>query len=82
MFVHPIVRLYQGGQQVAEHHVLEDLLGMFVHEGETGFVEERGRRDMRTYHREEHSEPLKAFFAEQLGRRPVGEQLAFSAGRS
>ncbi|MFL6128422.1 MAG: NAD(P)-binding domain-containing protein [Mycobacteriales bacterium] len=82
VFVHPIVRFYRGGQQLAEHHVLEDLLGMYVHEGETGFVEERSRRDMRTYHREEHAEPLRAFFADQLGRRSVGEPLAFSAGRS
>jgi thioredoxin reductase len=82
VFVHPIVRFYRGGQLMAEHHILEDLLGMFRHEGETGFVQERGRRDMRTYHTEEHAEPLRAFFAEHLGRTSIGEPLAFSPGRS
>jgi thioredoxin reductase len=73
VFLHPIVRRYRRGELVAEHHVLEDLLGMYRSEGETGFVRRRSGRDMERYHREEHELPLRAFFESQLApaRAPV-----------
>ena len=67
-FLHPIVRHYSKGELLAEHHVLEDLLGMYRAEGETGTVLSRSGRDMETYHREEHDVPLRAFFEKEFSR--------------
>jgi cation diffusion facilitator CzcD-associated flavoprotein CzcO len=66
VFLHPIVRRYRGRHLVEEHHVLEDLLGMYSWEGESGFALQRSRRDMKRYHKEEHDLPLRAFFTRQL----------------
>jgi thioredoxin reductase len=66
VFLHPIVRRYRLRELLAEHHVLEDLLGMYAGQGESGFVRQRSGRDMRHYHLEEHDRPLRAFFASQL----------------
>lgn len=71
VFLHPIVRRYRHGELVAEHHVLEDLLGMYHARGETGFVRSRSGRDMDRYHREEHELPLRAFFESQLAPTPA-----------
>lgn len=65
-FLHPIVRSFCKGRIVAEHHVLEDLLGMYCAVGETGTIESRGNRDINNYHLEEHELPLRRFFEEQL----------------
>jgi hypothetical protein len=66
VFLHPIVRRHRQSEVLAEHHVLEDLLGMYDAEGESGFVRSRSGRDIRHYHLEEHDLPLRAFFASQL----------------
>jgi thioredoxin reductase len=66
VFLHPIVRRYRDRELVSEHHILEDLFGMYRHEGETGIVERRSGRDMKTYHLEEHDRPLRAWFTAQL----------------
>ena len=66
VFLHPIVRRYRRRELVAEHHVLEDLLGMYCAGGETGFVRRRSERDLRRYHLEEHEFPMRAFFRRQL----------------
>lgn len=71
VFLHPIVRRYDGLVQVDVHHVLEDLLGMYRIEGESGVVRERSGRELERYHLEEHVEPLLAFFVRQLERAPV-----------
>lgn len=66
VFLHPIVRRFRYDELIAVHHILEDLLGMYRGDGESGFVRNRSRRDMNRYHQEEHAEPLRAFFARQL----------------
>jgi thioredoxin reductase len=66
VFLHPIVRRWRRGELVAEHHVLEDLFGTYAAAGERGAVRRRSGRDMETYHREEHEQPMEAFFAAQL----------------
>ena len=66
-FLHPIVRRFCGGRMVSQHHLLEDLLGMYCSVGETGTIETRSNRDMRRYHLEEHELPLRQFFENQLG---------------
>ena len=65
-FLHPIVRRFSRGELISEHHVLEDLLGMYSSEGESGVIEARGGRDMRVYHKEEHEAPALRFFEDQL----------------
>jgi thioredoxin reductase len=80
VFLHPIVRRHRGAATaVAEHHILEDLLGMYRHEGESGFVQRRSGRDMRRYHLDEHLAPLYAFFAGQLA---GADDDGYSAERS
>lgn len=77
-FLHPIVRRYSGGRMVGQHHVLEDLLGMYCAAGETGTMQSRGGRDMETYHAQEHEAPLRRFFEEQLGA-PASARAALDA---
>lgn len=80
-FLHPVVRRFSGGRLVSEHHVLEDLLGMYSAAGETGTMESRGGRDMDTYHAQEHEGPLRRYFEEQLGaRRAAGRARTRTAG--
>jgi thioredoxin reductase len=67
VFLHPVVRRYAASRQLAEHHVLEDLFGMYCAEGESGTARTRSGRDMRRYHLEEHRLPLRRFFAGSLG---------------
>ncbi len=66
VFLHPVVRRRRFGEVVATHHILEDLFGTYSAATESGIVQRRGGRDMEQYHAEEHSEPLRAFFATQL----------------
>lgn len=66
-FLHPIIRRYHRDRCIATHHVLEDLLGVYSASGETGTVRRRSNRKIKTYHDEEHTLPLKSFFAEQIG---------------
>jgi hypothetical protein len=71
VFLHPIVRRFCKGRTVDEHHVLEDLLGMYCAAGETGTIESRGNRDMNRYHNQEHELPLRRFFETQFGGIPT-----------
>jgi len=66
VFLHPILRQWRGGRLEATHHVLEDLFGVYDAAGESGVVRSRGGRDMASYHREEHVEPLRAVLAAAL----------------
>lgn len=66
-FLHPIIRRFCKGQMVSQHHLLEDLLGMYCAVGETGTIEARGGREMDSYHLEEHEIPLRKYFEGQLG---------------
>ncbi|HEY4027056.1 MAG TPA: NAD(P)-binding domain-containing protein [Candidatus Dormibacteraeota bacterium] len=66
VFLHPVVRHYRCGELHAEHHILEDLLGMYCGDGESGFVSRRSGRDMQRYHVEEHETPLREFLDRQL----------------
>ncbi|MEM9490194.1 MAG: NAD(P)-binding domain-containing protein, partial [Myxococcota bacterium] len=65
-FLHPIVRRYRAGRVLHEHHVLEDLFGMYSARGESGAIRMRSGRTMEQYHREEHEVPLERFFTDQL----------------
>lgn len=75
VFLHPIVRRFNRGVLVAEHHILEDLFGTYSAAGESGIVLKRGGREIDRYHREEHHEPLTKFFDEQLALPPGGAYL-------
>lgn len=82
VFLHPILRQWCRGRLVATHHVLEDLFGVYHAAGESGVVRSRGGRDMATYHREEHVEPLRAFLAAGLaGDADPGDATAERAGQ-
>jgi thioredoxin reductase len=66
-FLHPIIRRFCKGRMVSQHHLLEDLLGMYCAAGETGTIESRSDREMDSYHLEEHEIPLRRYFEGQLG---------------
>lgn len=73
-FLHPVVRRFRGGHVVAEHHLLEDLFGMYCSDGVAGAFRSKNGRDPVTYHLEEHEEPLREFFALNLAGR-VSERV-------
>ncbi len=60
-FLHPIIRQYKSGIKLTEHHVLEDLFGMYHHAGETGTVISHGKLEMEEYHHIHHHKPLLAY---------------------
>jgi len=66
VFLHPVVRCYRDGSLVAEHHVLEDLMGNYRVGGENGTVIERGGRPVDDYHDRQHRAPLVRFFDAHL----------------
>jgi thioredoxin reductase len=73
-FLHPILRRYTGDTLVAEHHILEDLFGMYAAAGSPGIYKSRSGRSVQQYHAEEHEQPLRQFFTRQLsisGRTPL-----------
>ncbi|HLJ35236.1 MAG TPA: NAD(P)-binding domain-containing protein [Ktedonobacteraceae bacterium] len=63
-FLHPIVRRFDGPRLLAEHHILEDLFGMYCSESATTVRQSNSGRDIRQYHQSEHEQPLQRFFAE------------------
>lgn len=65
-FLHPIVRRFRGPDLVGEHHVLEDLFGMYRESGTAGVRQAIGGRAISEYHAREHMRPLREFFARQL----------------
>lgn len=65
-FLHPVVRRWSEERLVEEHHILEDLLGVYQASGESGMVRNRSGRTMSQYHVEEHAKPLREFFARHL----------------
>ena len=67
-FLHPIVRRFSGPSLVAEHHVLEDLFGMYCYSGTVDARQSISGRAITTYHAEEHLRPLHQFFSSQLSR--------------
>lgn len=68
VFLHPIVRRYRYGSILAEHHILEDLFGVYSAEGEQGNVLSRGGLPIDEYHEVQHVRPLIDF----LGRNASG----------
>lgn len=68
VFLHPIVRRFAYGVVVAEHHLLEDLFGIFSSARERGAVLSHSGQDIEDYHRSAHEEPLVEFFAREFRR--------------
>lgn len=58
VFLHPVVRRYRHTDLVDEHHVLEDLFGVYVADRERGAVLSHGDLDIAEYHRCHHRVPL------------------------
>jgi thioredoxin reductase len=65
-FLHPIVRRFTGSSLLAEHHMLEDLFGMYCHAGTVDTRQSISSRKIEEYHAEEHMRPLHQFFTSQL----------------
>jgi len=65
-FLHPIIRRYAGQTLIAEHHILEDLFGMYTYAGAADVYRTRSGRQVAQYHQEEHERPLREFFTAQL----------------
>lgn len=75
VFLHPVARRIADGEVVAEHHVLEDLFGVFHASEESGMVRMRSELEMEPYHEQHHVEPLREFLESTINprrRRPVG----------
>ena len=60
-FLHPVLRSYRYGELESEHHMLEDLFGMYgPHPPNEGLYTHNGRRASE-YHQREHVAPLRHF---------------------
>ena len=66
-FLHPIIRRYENGTLLAEHHILEDLFGMYSNKSAAKAYQSRSGRSMADYHSQEHDKPLREFFETQIG---------------
>jgi len=74
VFLHPVIRRLEGGSVVEEHHVLEDLFGVFDAGAESGMVTMRSETDLDRFHEEVHAQPLTRFFSRAMSpvAAPVG----------
>ncbi len=75
-FLHPVIRRLSYGKVVDEHHMLEDLFGMWRHQTASSALIDHNGRDAKRYHEEEHIRPLVAFFEKHL--EPTIEPLTLS----
>jgi thioredoxin reductase len=66
VFLHPILRRYRYGELRSEHHILEDLFGVYCAEGERGSVLKRSGREIKEYHLQEHEIPLETYLEKQF----------------
>jgi len=66
VFLHPILRRYRYGEVISEHHILEDLFGVYSADGEKGSVLRRSGRSIKQYHREEHEIPLEIYLDKEF----------------
>ena len=66
VFLHPILRRYRFGKIISEHHILEDLFGVYSVEGEQGNVLSRGGLPIDQYHLIQHVKPLEFFLERNL----------------
>lgn len=61
VFLHPVVRRWRHGEVVDEHHMLEDLFGVYAAHGERHAVLSHSGLDIEEYHRQHHEGPLEAY---------------------
>ncbi|MEM6997239.1 MAG: hypothetical protein AAF721_42435, partial [Myxococcota bacterium] len=67
-FLHPVLRRLTRGRVVDEHHMLEDLFGMWRPQQASNAVLSHDGRDAAEYHRQEHVLPLRRFFERNFAR--------------
>ncbi|MEM6993462.1 MAG: NAD(P)-binding domain-containing protein [Myxococcota bacterium] len=65
-FLHPVLRCYRYGVLTEEHHVLEDLFGMYAAEGEVDPHCSHNGLDVAAYHARQHVDPLRRFLGHVL----------------
>ncbi len=61
IFLHPILRTYFGTEKISEHHILEDLFGMYSAKTAVDTRISISGREREKYHHEEHTVPLKKY---------------------
>ena len=86
-FLHPIVRRYAKTELVEEHHMLEDLFGMYCQARASKMVHRRSRADashrsLAEFHLEEHEQPLQEFFERQVSEGGTSEGGTSEGGAS
>lgn len=61
-FIHPVLRVFQNGKQVAIHHLLEDLFAVFCASAhDSHYVSVRAGMSVGEWHTRHHVEPLEKF---------------------
>ncbi len=65
-FLHPVIRRLCFGEVIDEHHMLEDLFGMWRPQTASPSLIDHDGRGPDAYHEQEHVAPLRAFFARHL----------------
>jgi hypothetical protein len=61
VFLHPVVRHFRGGKLASEHHLLEDLVGVYHPDYTTNVVRAHSGAPARRYHSGQHVQPLVSF---------------------
>jgi thioredoxin reductase len=74
VFLHPVVRRWHRGEIVAEHHLLEDLLGVY-HPAFAPDMRTPADSSIHSYHQRQHVEPLAAFLSQHLVSRGGGRRI-------
>jgi len=80
VFLHPILRRYRYGILISEHHILEDLFGVYSADGEQGNVISRGGLPIDEYHQVQHVQPLEAFFNRNISDKVYHDFLLAQSG--
>jgi len=61
-FLHPIIKYFSNGELISEHHLLEDLVGIFSGRAHTGIILTHNGKSMDQYHEEVHRQPTIKYF--------------------
>jgi hypothetical protein len=71
-FIHPILRVFRRGDQIATHHLLEDLFAVFCDDAhDFVYVRERAGMAVRDWHKRHHVEPLEEFIRGVFDMQPI-----------
>ncbi|MGD2068654.1 MAG: NAD(P)-binding domain-containing protein [Gemmatimonadota bacterium] len=73
VFLHPVVRRWRHGEVLDQHHLLEDLFGVYAAHREARAILSHSGLDIEEYHRQHHEAPLVEYFRSHTGSADRGD---------